>query len=101
MNIPVKILGLPNNFYFQFDTGSPDSFIYENELKSLKDIGLNIKEVLKDEKRYVENINLLVNGNKMNVSMIRILENYGATFNKNDTINPINIGTIGTSIFCF
>jgi len=87
---------IPHNFYMQFDTGSPYSFIYENDLNSLREIGLDIKEVIKNETRYVEHLDIMLDDNHIEVSMIKILENYGHTFNKNDTINQIGIGSIGS-----
>ncbi len=94
--IPLKIDSFSNNFYFQFDTGSPYSFIYENGLKSLKEAGLNFKEVIKKENRYIESLSFTLGGNHIKASMILILENYGTSFNKNDTISKISIGTIGS-----
>lgn len=96
MNLPMTIDGLPQKFYLQFDTGSPYTFIYENVLKSFENVGINFKEVVKDDERYIQNLKCTIGGNHINVSMIRILENYGNTFNKNDTLIEINIGTLGS-----
>lgn len=96
ITIPLKIEGLAHRFYMQFDTGSPYSFIYENDLNSLRTLGLDIKEVIKDESRYVENLDFLLNDSHIKASMIKILVNYGNTFNENDTLSDIKIGTIGS-----
>jgi len=96
MLIPIKMKGLTQRLFMQFDTGSPYSFIYENDLNSLRAIGLDIKEVVKDETRYVEDLDFLLGGNQMKASMIKILVNYGNTFDKNDTISKFSIGTIGS-----
>jgi hypothetical protein len=96
MIIPLKIEGLPHNFYMQFDTGAYDSFIYGNNLKSLRAIGLDIKEVVKDDVRYVESLDFILGGNHIKASMIKIYPNYGHFFGKNDTISRIGIGTIGS-----
>lgn len=96
MIIPLKIESLSHRFYMQFDTGAPHSFIYGNDLKSLRAIGLDIKEVVKDEVRYVENLDFILDGNHIKASMIMIYPNYGHSFDKNDTINRIGIGTIGS-----
>ena len=96
MIIPLKVKGLAHQFYMQFDTGSYHSFIYENDLKSLQKIGLDIKEVLKGKTRFVEKLEFTAGNNHIIVSMIPILKNYGHTFDKNDTISKIGIGTIGS-----
>ena len=96
MMIPFRIEGLSHKFYMQFDTGSPNTFIYENDLKSLKRVGLNFKEIVIEDERYVQNIKFVLGGNNINASMIKILDGYGNTFDKNDTTGRINIGTIGS-----
>jgi len=96
MIIPIKIEGLSHRFYTQLDTGSPHSFIYRNALKSLRAIGLDIKEVVKDKVRYVENLDFILGDNHIKASMIMIYPNYGNSFDKNDTISSIGIGTIGS-----
>ncbi len=96
MIIPLKIEGLSHRFYMQFDTGAYDSFIYGNDLKSLRAMGLDIKEVIKDDVRYVKNLDFMLDNNHIKASMIKIYPNYGHHFNKNDTISRIGIGTIGS-----
>lgn len=98
MVIPLKIEGLPHKFYMQFDTGSPYTYIYENDLNSLKELGLDFSVVVQDEARYVAKMDFELGGNKVNASMIKILENYGSTFNENDTTGRIKIGTVGSDI---
>jgi len=96
MLIPLKIEGLSHRFYMQFDTGSPFSFIYENDVHSLRKMGLNIQEVIKEEERYVEQLDIVLAGNHIKTSMLKILPNYGNSFDENDTIPRIKIGTIGS-----
>jgi len=96
MIIPLKIEGLTHHFYMQFDTGAPHSFIYEKDLNSLRTIGLDIKEVVKDEVRYVESLDFMLDDNHIKASMIKILPNHGNTFDKNDTILALSIGTLGS-----
>jgi len=98
MIMPLKIEGLPHKFYMQFDTGSPYSFIYEKDLISLKKIGLNLEEVVKDESRYIKHLAFELGGNKISASMIKILKNYGNTFSAADTMGNIKIGTIGSDL---
>lgn len=94
--IPLKIEDFPHNFYMQFDTGAYDSFIYEHNLKSLRAMGLDIKEVVKDNVRYVEQLDFRFGDNHIKASMIKIYPNYGYSFDRNDTISRIGIGTIGS-----
>lgn len=96
MTFPLKIQDFAHQFYIQFDTGAPHSYIYENNLKSLRALGLDLKEVTKGEERFVEQLDFVLDNNHIKASMIRILVDYGNTFNKNDTISKIGIGTIGS-----
>jgi len=95
ITIPLRIKGIPHNFYFQFDTGAPTTVIYGNTLESLKNFGKDFKIITKDEHLYLDSLNIVLGGNCINASMIEILEGYGNTFDKNDTINAINLGTLG------
>lgn len=96
MIIPLDFQCLSHHFYVQFDTGSPDTYIYEKDLKSLQQIGLDIKVIEKEEAKYVESLAFTLGGNHMQMTMIKILPNYGNTFNQNDTLKNIKIGTIGS-----
>ncbi|MFK7953153.1 MAG: hypothetical protein AB8B73_09920 [Ekhidna sp.] len=96
MIVPVKLEGLSHKLHMQFDTGSPYSFIYENDLKSLRKVGIHFKEIIKGNTKYIESIELILGGNKVGVSMIMVLKNYGNNFNRNDTLSELNIGTIGS-----
>lgn len=95
MTIPLKIEGLKHQFYMQFDTGAPQSIIYEKQLNSLRAIGLDIKEVVIDETRYVERLDFMLDDNHIKASMVKIYPNYGHSFDKN-TVGRIGIGTIGS-----
>ncbi|WP_298899787.1 hypothetical protein [uncultured Psychroserpens sp.] len=97
MIFPLKIKGLKHQFYMQFDTGAPHTYIYENDLKSLRDIGIDIKEVSKGEERFVEQLEFKLDNNHIKASMVRILDDYVHTFGKNDTISKIGLGTIGSN----
>jgi hypothetical protein len=94
--IPVEIEGLKHKFYFQFDTGSPYSYIYENDLKSLKKIGLKLNEIEKEEGFFIKKFDFNLSDNLVESSMLKVYKKYGNTFGKNDTIKPIKIGTIGS-----
>ena len=96
MIIPLKIKGFAHRFHMQFDTGSPHTYIYENDLNALRKLGLDIIEVEKSESRYVKHLDFQLAGNHIQASMIKIYPNYGHSFNKSDTLSRIGIGTIGS-----
>lgn len=95
ITIPLKIEGIPHNFYFQFDTGAPTTIIYGNTLESLRAFGEDFKTTIKNKHLYLDSLNMELGGNRIHASMIEIFKGYGDTFNKHDTINPINLGTLG------
>ncbi len=94
--IPVKVKGLSNRFYFQFDTGAPSTIIYGNTLKSLEESGVNFIEKTIDQMSYVDSLEFSFGENTLNMKNIQILKDYGKPFNENDTVSEINIGTIGS-----
>lgn len=93
--IPVKIKGILNPLYFQFDTGAPTTFIYGNTLKSLRDAGVAIEETVKEGRPYVQSLDFVLGGNNTSAAMIQILENYGNLIDQKDTTRAVKIGTIG------
>jgi len=95
MMIPLKIEGIPHKFYFQFDTGAPNTIIYGNTLESLKTFGKDFKTITKDESLYLDSLNINLGGNRINASLLEIFEGYGDTIDRNDTINAIKLGTLG------
>ena len=96
MIIPLKIKDLTHQLYVQFDTGAPTSFIYEKALISLRKTGIEIKEIIKNNERYVAQLDFVLGGNQMKATMIKIYPNYGTLFDKNDTIKAVSIGTLGS-----
>jgi len=97
--LPVQIDSLKLNLNMQFDTGAPDSFLYEKDIISLKAFGVEMKEVQKDGFRFVESIDLILGGEPVKLKMVKIYPNYGNTFSAD--IDPkvnIVIGTIGSDI---
>jgi len=96
--IPVKMDDLPFNFYMQFDTGSPYSYIYEKQLKSLQSFGLDLDEIEIEDQKYVKDIQFILGENYTKVSMIKIYPDYGQTFNEIDSTRNIIIGTIGSDM---
>ena len=99
MLIPVQIGDLEHNLNMQFDTGAPDSFLYENDLQSLRKLGYEINEVEKDGLRFVESLELLLGGKAVTLSMVRVYPNYGNSFTKKSKKN-VNyvIGTLGSDV---
>lgn len=97
ITIPVKLEGLAHKFYFQFDTGAPTTIIYGTTLASLQKIKADFKTSTKGKTRYLEGLDMLLGENRVNASTLSILEDYGDSFDKNDTIKPINLGTLGAN----
>ncbi len=95
ITIPLKIKDVSHSFYFQFDTGAPTTIIYGNTLESLKNIRKDFKVITKDEHLYLDSLNIVLGGNRINASMIEIFEGYGDAFDEKDTITAINLGTLG------
>ncbi len=95
ITIPVGIAGLPNKFYFQFDTGAPNTLLYQHVLHSMSSHGKALGEINLDDKLYLESIELSLAGNPIKMNNIEILQAYGDSFNLIDTIHPINLGTLG------
>ena len=99
MLVPIQVGDLEHHLYMQFDTGAPDSFIYENDLNSLRKLGYDIKEVKKDGYRFVESFELDMGGNLVTLSMVKIYPNYGSNFSEETPMNyKLIIGTIGSDI---
>lgn len=99
MLVPVQIDSLKHNLNMQFDTGAPDSFLYEKDIISLRALGIEIREVKKDGFRFVESIDLILGGQPITLSMVKIYPNYGNSFSAEP--NPeanIVIGTLGSDI---
>ncbi|WP_394750806.1 hypothetical protein [Spongiimicrobium salis] len=96
ITIPLKIENLSHQFYLQFDTGAPHTLLYEKDVKALRALGLDIQEIVQEDGRYIKNLDFSLSNNHIRASMIKILPNYGNTFDKSDTIAPIKIGTIGS-----
>ena len=99
MLVPVQIDSLKHNLNMQFDTGAPDSLLYEKDIISLRALGVEIKEVQKDGLRFVESIDLILGGQPVTLSMIRIYPNYGNHFSAEfDPKVNISIGTLGSDV---
>ena len=97
--IPVQIGRLAHNLNMQFDTGAPDSFLYEKDLNSLRNLGYEIKEVTKDGFRFVESLESIMGGESLTLSMVKIYPNYGTEFTAEfDPNTNYIIGTIGSDI---
>ena len=95
MLIPVQMAGIVNPLYFQFDTGAPTTLIYGNTLKSLGEAGIDVAEIAKGDRRYVQSLDFVLGGNNTSAAMIQILENYGNPIDQSDTTRALKIGTIG------
>lgn len=96
--IPVKLEGFSQRFYLQFDTGAPTTTLYGNSLQSLKENGLAFNEIEKGEESFVEQLDLILGGNPISASSIRIVPGYGQEVQVEDSLQEITLGTIGTDL---
>lgn len=62
---------MAHDLYTQFDTGAPQSNIYEKDT-TLRALGLDIKKAVIDDMRYVERIDFILDGNRIKTTMIKI-----------------------------
>ncbi|MEM7558911.1 MAG: hypothetical protein AAF394_07295 [Planctomycetota bacterium] len=67
--IPVKVPGVPNQLYMQFDTGSPSTFIRSGAIESLQEYGLDLSLVDDDGTARVESFELEVAGNRIQLDL--------------------------------
>jgi len=90
--IPVSVPGLPNRFYMQFDTGSPNTYIRRSAMEALKDRGIEIELIQDDDRTLMKELELDVGGN-------RIVLTSGWIYGQNvpiDWDNPNAKNVIGT-----
>lgn len=92
--IHATIEGIPRTFSFQFDTGSPHSFIYEKPLESLLAHGLAAEKV-EEKNSMLKGLRLSLGGNKMDIASMVIKKDYGRPIDWGDTTALIGLGTIG------
>lgn len=94
--IPVVIEGIPRKFSIQFDTGTPNSTIYERPLASLIAYGWTAEMEGEKGAQMAKNIQFSLGGNKVDITSIQVLENYGEPIDWQDTTRIIRLGTIGS-----
>ncbi len=94
--IPFELAGFKQKFYWQFDTGAPNTTLYGNSLASLKKAGLAFHEVVMDQRSFVEEISLNLGGNPITAKSIGIVQGYGADVVEDTLLGRTSMGTIGT-----
>jgi hypothetical protein len=72
MVIPSKIQGISRSLYFQFDTGAPNTIIYEHTLKSLENEGVIFHLVTNGSKNYVKELTINLGGSETTLKMIEV-----------------------------
>ncbi|MEL7122364.1 MAG: hypothetical protein AAFO07_23160 [Bacteroidota bacterium] len=97
MIVPIKIKGLPHQFYMQFDTGSPFSFINKKPFESLKEYGLDYHSFEEEDLPFITNVELLLGENVISSDHLRVRNN-GSTIDFADTSKWHRLGTLGTDI---
>ena len=63
--IPVRIPGISNKLYMQFDTGSPTTFLRSGALKSLKSRGIEFELLKTDRGTCIKRLEIDVAGNRV------------------------------------
>ena len=106
MNIPCKIIGLSNNFTFQFDLGADLTGVYENTFSSLYTQNPELENKIKKLKsslqfwnsnKYFENLSINFGSYTATNKTSFVYKNYGEKIqNLKDTIH---LGTIGADFF--
>lgn len=97
--IPIKLDKLKHNFSMQFDTGSQDSYLYEKDLISLRNLGIDFKEKILNGIRFVDSLEMIMGGQPVTLNMIKIYPDYGTVFDAE--VNPnknYKIGTLGSDV---
>lgn len=99
IKVPVKVKGLPHRFYFQLDTGAPTTLLYGNPLKILREMAKELNITQKGESSYLDELQLNMGGSEMRMNSIKVYTDYGGSFNKEDTLSNIKIGSLGADFF--
>ena len=92
IKVPVRIKGVPQRFYLQWDTGSPYSLLYRRPLNSLKAQGFSWIE----SEGFLLNVEIEIGNGSLAADSFPIYENYGRTFEVTDSLRAIKLGTLGT-----
>ncbi|MEO1513450.1 MAG: hypothetical protein AAFV95_00510 [Bacteroidota bacterium] len=98
IRIPVTIGNLPHQFYLQLDTGAPTTLLYETPLKSLLEMDDGLSIIEKYGENYLQELNLLMGGSKMELKTVKILPGYGSPIDRSDTTTQQKIGSIGADL---
>lgn len=95
IKVPVRIKGVPHQFYMQFDTGAPSSIVYGNTINSLIELGFDIPLITNENHQHLQNFELFIDDNLVRAERMNVLNDYGKSFNPTDSTQTIKIGTIG------
>ena len=93
--IPVSIHGMSQDFYFQFDTGAPTSYIHGKTLESLRGAGFPGDIVQLDDNVYLDHFECKLGGNQVSLDMLQIIPDYGTSFPPSSADVRVKIGTLG------
>ncbi len=93
--IPVQVPGMKHKFYWQFDTGAPQSVFYQRALESMENLGFPLERLVKDSMALVSQFNMMHHEIPMTFEGIKLYYNYGQHFTVSDTTQRLKLGTIG------
>jgi len=98
MLVRFKMYKKSPNLYFQFDTGSPYSYIFGKSVESLQEKydDLSISKIGKDS--FLDEISGVLGGSQIVLRNLTVIENVGREIDLSDTTQSVRIGTIGTDL---
>lgn len=94
IKVPVRLKGISQRLYLQWDTGSPHSLLYRRPLYSLKKQGFEWQEA----KGFLLDFDILIGNGILSADSFPVFENYGRNFEPDDSLSPIKLGTLGADI---
>lgn len=98
IKIPVKIKGVTQKLYMQFDTGAPSTVILDRPIESLMEKGLPLKEMTAEEQIFIKGLEFHVGENRIDTEKIKVFSNYGRHIDFSDTTSSYKLGTLGADI---
>jgi len=94
IKVPIRLPGIPQRFYLQWDTGSPHSLIYRNPIEALGEQGYNWEEA----NGFLLDFEIEMGKGILSADSFPIFENYGRKFELADSLTPIKLGTLGADV---
>jgi hypothetical protein len=108
MNIPCKLIGLSNNFTFQFDLGANLTGVYENTISSLYTQKPELEHKIKrlksglqfwNSNKYFEDLRIIFGNYIATNKAAYVYKNFGEKIEIQNLKDTIHLGTIGADFF--